>query len=174
MSQSTNRYDFLLSKAKQQLLQKLITSDINNKLTETENALVSYFKTQRWWTINNGKAILNNQTGLLWQGKPKLTQYQYDQQDAAKMNIGHILGLHNWLIPTTAQLQDLVGTEPKFPLRTVLNYEINTWWTWLTADKKVAKLKDKNISFDQFYEKKTRNLNNSSIGVVRSVYSSRT
>ena len=49
MSPSTNTYDVFLPKAKQQVLQKLIASDINNKLTETEKALESYFKTQRWW-----------------------------------------------------------------------------------------------------------------------------
>ena len=45
MSQLTNTYDVYLPKAKQQVLQKLIASDIKNKLAETEKALVSYFKT---------------------------------------------------------------------------------------------------------------------------------
>ncbi|WP_168419110.1 hypothetical protein [Acinetobacter towneri] len=151
MSQLTNTYDVYLPKAKQQVLQKLIASDIKNKLAETEKALVSYFKTQRWWIINNGEAILDNQTGLLWQGKPKSTQYKYDQQDAAQMNIGHILGLSHWRLPTASQLEILVKTEPKFPLRTALNYEINSWWAWLTADRQVAKLKERIITFGPFY-----------------------
>ena len=175
MSQLTNTYDVYLPKAKQQVLQKLIASDIKNKLAETEKALVSYFKTQRWWIINNGEAILDNQTGLLWQGKPKSTQYKYDQQDAAQMNIGHILGLSHWRLPTASQLENLVKTEPKFPLRTGEYYEINNWWAWLTSDKKVAKLKEKNIGFGQFFEKRTRNLNNSNFGyAISSVYRSRT
>jgi hypothetical protein len=36
MSQSANTYDVYLPKAKQKVLQKLIASDINNKLAETE------------------------------------------------------------------------------------------------------------------------------------------
>jgi hypothetical protein len=150
MSQLTNTYDVYLPKAKQQVLQKLIASDIKNKLAETEKALVSYFKTQRWWTINNGKVLLDNGTGLLWEAKPTATQYKYDQQDAARMNIGHILGLLNWKLPTAAQLEHVVKAEPKFPLRIGQNYEINNWWAWLTADKKMAKLNDRNISFGQF------------------------
>ncbi|MCU4397283.1 hypothetical protein [Acinetobacter junii] len=156
MSQSANTYDVYLPKAKQKVLQKFIVSDINNKLAETEKSLVSYFKTQRWWTINNGEAILDNQTGLLWQGNPKGTQYKYDQQDTASMNIGHILGLLNWKLPTALQLEDLVKGEPKFPLRKGEFFEINSWWAWLTADKKVAKLKDSNITFGQFFERRTR------------------
>ena len=151
MSPSTNTYDVFLPKAKQQVLQKLIASDINNKLAETKKVLVSYFKTQRWWTINNGEAILDNQTGLLWQGKPKGTQYKYDQQDAASMNIGHILGLLNWKLPTALQLENLVKGEPKFPLRKGEFFEINNWWAWLTADRQVAKLKERIITFGPFY-----------------------
>ncbi|WP_151730861.1 hypothetical protein [Acinetobacter junii] len=173
MSQFANTYDVYLPKTKQKVLQKLIVSDINNKLAETEKSLVSYFKTQCWWTINNGEAILDNQTGLLWQGNPKGTQYKYDQQDTASMNIGHILGLLNWKLPTALQLADLVKAEPKFPLREGEFFEINSWWEWLKEDKKVAKLKDKNISFGQFYEKRIRNVKNSSFGIWASGYGSR-
>ena len=171
MSQSTNTYDVYLPKAKQKVLQKLIVSDINNKLAETEKGLVSYFKTQRWWMINNGEAILDNQTGLLWQGKPGNTQYIYDEQDAASMNIGHILGLRNWLIPTAVQLESLVKAEPKFPLRTALHYEINSWWAWLTADKQIAKLKERIITFGAFYTQDyTRNYKIAKVIAVNALF----
>ncbi|MEQ1304451.1 hypothetical protein ACE5JW_01615 [Acinetobacter radioresistens] len=142
MSQSINTYDVYLPKAKQRLLQKLIASDIKNKLAETEKALVSYFKTQPWWIINNGKAILDNNTGLLWNATPKSTQYKYDQINAAQQDIGNILGLQNWLLPSAIQLENLVKAEPRFPLRVGQNYEINNWWAWLTSDKRVMKLND--------------------------------
>ena len=150
MSQPATTHDVYLPKIKQQVLQKLVQSDIKNKRIQTEQVLVDYFKAQRWWSINNGKALLDNGTGLLWEATPKATQYKYDQQDAARMNIGHILGLQNWQLPTAVQLEHVVKAEPKFPLRAGQNYEINNWWAWLTADKKMAKLNDKNISFGQF------------------------
>lgn len=150
MSQPATTHDVYLPKIKQQVLQKLVQSDIKNKRIQTEQVLVDYFKAQRWWSINNGKALLDNGTGLLWEATLKATQYKYDQQDAARMNIGHILGLQNWQLPTAVQLENVVKAEPKFPLRAGQNYEINNWWAWLTADKKMAKLNDKNISFGQF------------------------
>ena len=150
MSQPATTHDVYLPKIKQQVLQKLVQSDIKNKRIQTEQVLVDYFKAQRWWSINNGKALLDNGTGLLWEATPKATQYKYDQQDAARMNIGHILGLQNWQLPTAVQLEHIVKAEPKFPLRAGQNYEINNWWAWLTADKKMAKLNDKNINFGQF------------------------
>ena len=156
MSQPATTHDVYLPKIKQQVLQKLVQSDIKNKRIQTEQVLVDYFKAQRWWSINNGKALLDNGTGLLWEATLKATQYKYDQQDAARMNIGHILGLQNWQLPTAVQLEHIVKAEPKFPLRAGQNYEINNWWAWLTADKKVAKLKEKDISYGQFYEKSFR------------------
>ncbi len=156
MSQPATTHDVYLPKIKQQILQKLVQSDIKNKLIQTEQVLVDYFKAQRWWNINNGKAILDNGTGLLWEATPRTTQYKYNQQDAARMNIGHILGLQNWQLPTAVQLENVVKAEPKFPLRAGQNYEINNWWAWLTSDTNVAKLKEKNISYGQFYEKSFR------------------
>ena len=161
MSQPATTHDVYLPKIKQQVLQKLVQSDIKNKRIQTEQVLVDYFKAQRWWSINNGKALLDNGTGLLWEATPKATQYKYDQQDAARMNIGHILGLQNWQLPTAAQLEHVVKAESRFPLRAGQNYEINNWWAWLTADKKVLKLDDNKITYGELTKLDRNNFNNS-------------
>ena len=44
MSQATNTYDVYLPKVKQQVLKKLIVSNIKNGCIENEKTLVNFFK----------------------------------------------------------------------------------------------------------------------------------
>lgn len=151
MSQLDQQYELYLPKIKYQQLQQAAQKNNETELKQLITLLEKYFKQERWWSINKGEAILDQKTGLLWQGKIKNTQYKYDQQDAAQMNIQQILGLSHWKIPPASYLESLVKAEPKFPLRSGAHYEINNWWAWLTQDKNVAKLKEKNISYGQFF-----------------------
>lgn len=151
MSQLAQQYELYLPKIKYQQLQQAAQKNNEAELEQLITLLEKYFKQERWWSINKGEAILDQKTGLLWQGKIENTQYKYDQQDAAQMNIRQILGLSHWRIPPASYLESLVKSEPKFPLRSGAHYEINNWWAWLTQDKNVAKLKEKNISYGQFF-----------------------
>lgn len=151
MNQSNQQYQVCVPKIKYQQLQQFEAGVNLAELNKLQLLLEKYFKSQRWWSINQGEAILDQKTGLLWQGKPKKTQYKYDQQDSAQMNIGHILGLSYWRVPPASYLESLVKAEPNFPLKRGSYYEINDWWAWLTADKNIAKLKEKNISYGQFF-----------------------
>lgn len=155
MSQLDQQYELYLPKIKYQQLQQAAQKNNETELKQLITLLEKYFKQERWWSINKGEAILDQKTGLLWQGKIKNTQYKYDQQDAAQMNIRQILGLSHWRIPPAPYLESLVKAEPKFPLRSGAHYEINNWWAWLTQDKNVAKLKEKNISYGQFFNQET-------------------
>ena len=147
MTQCDTAYELYVPKVKHDRLQTLAQSDYSQQMIATEKTLVDYFKSQRWWNIENGKAILDNVSGLLWEATPKATRYKHDQQELAQINIGHILGLANWQLPTAAQLENLVKAVPKFPLLTGQCFEINNWWAWLTLDRKVAKLNEQKVSF---------------------------
>ena len=153
MSHSTTTHDVYVPKVKQHALQQLVKGDLQHKIAIVEKAVVEYFAGQRWWSINDGEAILDNKTGLLWQGKPKETQYKYDQQDIAGSDIDYLFGWLNWNLPTAAQLEALVKAEPRFPLVRGKTYEINSWWAWLTSDKKIMKLNDTDISCEAYYLK---------------------
>ena len=99
MSQLDQQYELYLPKIKYQQLQQAAQKNNETELKQLITLLEKYFKQERWWSINKGEAILDQKTGLLWQGKIKNTQYKYDQQDAAQMNIQQILGLSHWRIP---------------------------------------------------------------------------
>lgn len=147
MGHSTTTYDVYVPTIKQQVLQQLVKGDLQHKIANAEKAVVEYFASQRWWMIKNGEVILDNKTGLLWQGKPSTKKYKYDQKESAKADIDDVLGLKNWKVPKASQLENILKAEPGFPLKAGQYYEINNWWAWLTSDKKVMKLNTANITY---------------------------
>ncbi|XID74648.1 hypothetical protein ACF3NA_09015 [Alkanindiges sp. WGS2144] len=124
----TLKHQKLLATAEAMALQNDKIEDPKT-LKQATDAAVAYFEQYRYWWVNDGEMIFDRETGLLWQGKPDISNYY--SVSAAKEVTNHLNlgGLSGWKLPTKPQLMG-IAKDSRFPLHAGSNYRLlgaNAW-----------------------------------------------
>jgi hypothetical protein len=115
-------------------------------LKAAKEQALAFFAQHRYWWINDGEMIFDQETGLLWQGKPSDKTYHYSYQNQANQDLLPLKlgGLSGWHVPLDQELKNIL--KPKsFPLKSGSSFRICDYHFWLTQNNQVIYLDDSSL-----------------------------